>query len=43
MIKEMKFFFAIKESEDDGNKFLPEAFKKKSSFVGCYKINKDYH
>ena len=42
MIKENDVFFAIKGKRVDGNKFLPEAFKKKSSFVVVNKINKDY-
>ena len=42
MIKENDVFFAIKGKRVDGNNFLPEAFKKKSSFVVVNKINKDY-
>ena len=35
-------FFAIKGKRVDGNKFISEAFKKKSSLVIVNKINKDY-
>ena len=41
-IKEDDVFFAIKGKRVDGNKFISEAFKKKSSLVIVNKINKDY-
>ena len=41
-IKKDDVFFAIKGKRVDGNKFISEAFKKKSSLVIVNKINKDY-
>ena len=41
-IKKNDVFFAIKGKRVDGNKFISEAFKKKSSLVIVNKINKDY-
>ena len=42
MIKKNDVFFAIKGKRVDGNKFISEAFKKKSSFVIVNQINKKY-
>ena len=42
MINENDVFFAIKGKRVDGNKFLPEAFKKKTSFVVVNRMNKNY-
>ena len=41
-IKKDDIFFAIKGKRVDGNKFISEAFKKKSSLAIVNKINKDY-
>ena len=41
-IKKDDVFFAIKGKRVDGNKFISEAFKKKSSLAIVNKINKDY-
>ena len=41
-IKKDDVFFAIKGKRVDGNNFISEAFKKKSSLVIVNKINKDY-
>ncbi len=41
-IKKNDVFFAIKGKKNDGNNFVPEAFKKKSSFVIVNRINKNY-
>ncbi len=41
-IKKNDVFFAIKGKRVDGNRFVSEAFKKKSSFVIVNRINKNY-
>ena len=41
-IKKNDIFFAIKGKKNDGNKFVPEALKKKSSLAIVNKINKNY-
>ena len=41
-IKKNDIFFAIKGKKNDGNKFIHEAFKKKSSLAIVNKVNKDY-
>ena len=42
MIQQNDIFFAIKGKRVDGNKFVPEALQKKSSFAIVNQINKDY-
>ena len=41
-VKKDDIFFAIKGKRVDGNNFISEAFKKKSSLAIVNKINKDY-
>ena len=41
-LKKNDVFFAIKGKINDGNKFINEAFKKKSSFVVVNQINRNY-
>ncbi len=41
-IKKNDVFFAIKGKRVDGNRFIPEAFQKKSSLAIVNRINKDY-
>ncbi len=41
-IKKNDVFFAIKGKKNDGNRFVPEVFRKKSSFVIVNQINKNY-
>ena len=41
-IKKNDIFFAIKGKKNDGNKFINEVFKKKSSLAIVNKVNKDY-
>ncbi len=41
-IKKNDIFFAIKGKKNDGNKFIDEAFKKKSSLAVVNKINKNH-
>ncbi len=41
-IKRNDVFFAIKGKKVDGNKFIPEVLKKKSSFAVVNKINRNY-
>jgi len=41
-IKKNDIFFAIKGKKNDGNKFIHEVFKKKSSLAVVNKVNKDY-
>tara|TARA_B100001093_G_scaffold510439_1_gene576335 strand:- start:621 stop:3473 length:2853 start_codon:yes stop_codon:yes gene_type:complete len=42
MIKKNDIFFAIKGQRLDGNRFIPEAMKKKSSLAIVNRINKNY-
>ena len=42
MIKKNDIFFAIKGKKNDGNKFVSEAFKKKSSLTILNRINQKY-
>ncbi len=42
VIKKNDVFFAIKGKKIDGNRFIPEAFKKKSSLSIVNKVNKKY-
>ena len=42
-LKKNDIFFAIKGKKNDGNKFIPEALKKKASLIIVNRVNRNYY